>query len=119
MIRIFLIALATILLLGGGAEAADAEGGFGNYGAGTVSCGEWLKYRKEDSHISNQYQQWVLGFITAYNAHVYDGLNVAEGVNAEGISAWTDKYCREHPLDDLYIATHRLILELESRQRAK
>ena len=60
-------------------------------------------------------EAWVLGYITAYNVYVFEGEDVAKGVDAAGLLAWIDRYCATNPLDNIDTATMMLVRELQRR----
>jgi hypothetical protein len=55
-----------------------------------------------------QGQQWISGFLSGYNAFVDTNGDVIGGrTDREGVNAWVDQYCREHPTDEMvYAVTH-------------
>ncbi len=116
LMRIWLLAAMCGLLLNGGAEAADASGTYTTFGTGNITCESWLEDRTKDGAQAWQRQEWLLGYLSAYNNWVHRGQNVAEGRDAKGMFAWIDAYCREHPRDILATATESLILELRKRR---
>lgn len=113
LMRIFLLAALCGLLLNGGAEAADASGTYTTFGTGNITCERWLEDRKKDDAPKWQRQEWLLGYLSAYNNWVHRGQNVAEGRDDKSLFAWIDTYCREHTGDLLATATENLILNLK------
>ena len=78
------------------------------YGAGASSCGKWLAAREgNDSH---GFSAWVLGWVSA--AGMYNARGELRHSDAQAMSAWVDKYCREHPLNELADAATSLVDEL-------
>lgn len=60
-------------------------------GVGTSSCGSWTKERQRASAVSFEYGQWVLGYVSAINAHVLErDAHVAKGIDNAGLLAWVD-----------------------------
>ena len=54
--------------------------------------------------------EWVLGWVSAAGAyHVREALRVTD---ADAITSWVDKYCRENPIDPLHEAAQNLVVEL-------
>jgi len=88
------------LLLGG-----TAPGNYTLIGVGTVSCGKWTASRSgEDYSAKIAEEQWALGFLSGVGfegSGKYDPLN---GVDAEGVLAWLDNYCRANPLKSVATA---------------
>jgi hypothetical protein len=104
------VALAAVLVIGD----AAAVRAYPIAGLGFDSCGRWTEDgRKSDPrHILNPggithlgQQQWVLGYLSAVAAtgpgQGYDPLN---NTDAEGVFAWIDHYCRDHPLEQIAAA---------------
>ena len=60
-------------------------------GAGSVTCGTWLSEPQNGpDHIVHQ--QWLVGFISGYNAFIGDGATVPPSSN--GITGWIDyEFC--------------------------
>ena len=58
------------------------------------------------------YEAWILGFISAYNAFVFKGPNVAAGSDFDALRGMIDDFCKEHPKDDLDSAAQALIKAL-------
>ena len=88
--------------------------------AGTPSCGTWAAARENPSDGgAAQYGKWVWGFESGLN---WGGRNargdVLRGFDGEGVLAWVDQFCREHPLDDLVAAVVALDRELARRRAA-
>src|SRR5262249_49343881 len=107
-------AMATVLLCAaslGSAQTAPPPGQFVDYGAGPESCGSWLAARQATgTSLWLQSGQWVLGWVSAAGAsNVPAALRTTD---SEAIAAWVDKYCREHPLDNLAAAAKHLVDEL-------
>ena len=81
-------------------------------GQGNVSCGSWLNDRKGDGAGASSRIAWVLGYVTAFNQYGSkpEG-DVSGGKGTEEIKAWIDKYCGQHPSDNLYRASDALVKE--------
>lgn len=79
-------------------------------GAGTLSCGEWLRLRAfvgQEGHpaeLATAYQlhAWVDGFISGANIGQPDLL--ASRPSSVAVYAWIDNYCRSNPLDNVAAA---------------
>jgi hypothetical protein len=92
-------ALAVALMMTGSAEATD----FHMVGVGSSSCGSWTASR--GGQTTGIYEQWVVGFLSGVG---YEGTGQGDdplaGVDANGVWAWVDNYCRAHPLDQIVMA---------------
>ena len=87
-------------------------------GAGTGTCGTWTKERQEK--LVGHYAQtsgWVIGYLRGY----FDGRGLIQDSGkqkdpmqqlgngpGDAIEAWLDKYCRENPLEQIFMAAYRL-----------
>ena len=102
------VLLVVCAAISGPAQAADPEMvKVAVYGAGTASCGTWLADREKPMH---DYElSWVLGWLTA-SSYFYeeDHLGRLRHTDANAVSAWLDKYCREHPLESISLAAAQL-----------
>lgn len=88
------------------------------YGAGTVSCGEWQKYRLSgDKGNTYQLQAWIDGYLSGYNVASEDVDVLASKPSSIAFYAWIDNYCGSHPLDILVVAASALRKELTDRAK--
>lgn len=108
-----LVVAAMGVLLSIGAEAADPRGVYTIYGAGNDTCKDWLVDRDEDSVKAWQREQWVMGYVTAYNRFKFDGKDVASGTDMMAVFDWVDDWCRERPEEML---EHAAFAFFEARQ---
>ena len=110
--RFVLIALAMWALVGAPAPANAAEG-VGRIptelGPGVKSCRRWAEERMVDGAAAWQYQQWLLGYVTAYNRWIVTGRDVTAGQTAQSLFRWIDDYCAENPRTTFANATDALI----------
>jgi hypothetical protein len=88
----------------GTAQAADV------LGHGTVSCGEWTAEHRHEAVATVAENAWLSGYLSAYAAYEDDQLSLPDVGGREG---WISNYCRNHPLDLIYVAADQLILELK------
>jgi hypothetical protein len=79
-------------------------------GAGAASCGAWSKPRDIDDKSKNT--QWLLGFLSGIN-DANSGPDFLSHTDADGVIAWVDNYCRQHPLDHIVEAASKLATELD------
>jgi hypothetical protein len=77
-------------------------------GYGGVACTSWTTKKPIEGRA---YEAWIFGFISSYNAYVYKGPNVIEGVTIEELRAWFDTYCKKSPDSKLDSAVRALIDE--------
>jgi hypothetical protein len=110
----------------------SAQGTSVSLGAGGESCGSWLRARddvrnsKADERTFDKQllvvamdTSWMQGFVLG----AASGLPTSVAKEAfalipdgSSVQAWTDKYCREHPLEMMLSAGAALSAELESRR---
>ncbi len=114
--RRVLFALIVGLAISTAAAAADKLGRYTTFGAGNNSCESWQKEREKGDSRAWQLQQWLLGYVSAYNNWVHTGQNVADGTNAKEMFTWVDKYCADRPRDGLATVVEELILNLKKNQ---
>lgn len=68
------------------------------------SCGSWTAERKGGGRSTDR-QIWVLGFLSGVGST--KGLTVLDplhGIDREAVWAWTDNFCRDHPLAEMAAA---------------
>ncbi|MCG8358694.1 MAG: hypothetical protein MI920_24265 [Kiloniellales bacterium] len=98
------------------AGALDKRGQYTVYGAGSVSCSQWTRSRKLKDSLSQRDQQWIAGYVTAYNRWVHEGRSVATGDDPAPLYAQIDRLCEANPLETVNGAAESLILDLIRRQ---
>jgi len=103
-----LLAVILVILLSGPALSQET---YMVFGTGTISCGAWTKDRTDASVKSWQAEQWVSGYITAYNFWVEDEGGPVNRLPADGYGpiAWIDNYCQENPLEAVATAAAQMI----------
>ena len=102
------IVLAVLVALVVFCEAASAQS-FHYIGTGGASCGEWTADRRfPDSLHSQADEQWVLGFLSAVG-YADPDRDPLRGTDAQGVWAWADNYCRDHPTDTIIIASETFL----------
>ena len=112
MARAFVLAVALLLGTHAIAGAADSQGNYAVQGVGQESCEIWLGERLANGPTAWYHQQWVLGYITAFNRWTYDGTNVAAKVGPDKLFLWLDEYCHRNPQQDLSSAAEALVAQL-------
>lgn len=123
--RSHLVVLAAFALYASTAVAGD----YVVVGAGAkITCGEWTKERSTPRD-ANGNGGWYELTLTNWMQGYLSGLNMAAFLEAKkpmaaipqpaAIHGWIDNYCRQNPLDDLQVATHKLMVELWRRPPAK
>jgi hypothetical protein len=99
-------------------------------GAGTISCGEWLRLRSFEGRAGNfkelaslyQIHAWIDGFVSGINLRIdladTGGPDLlASRPDSVAMYAWLDNYCRSKPLNIVVDAVMALAKELQSRAK--
>ncbi|NQV55733.1 MAG: hypothetical protein HQ503_07730 [Rhodospirillales bacterium] len=116
--KILLIAVAAWALLVASADAAEGVGRIPSVlGPSTKSCEKWAAERKSGGVVGWQYQQWLTGYVTAYNRWVEVGKDITSGMNAEGLFERIDVYCQQNPYASFANATDALIEHLRKQNK--
>jgi hypothetical protein len=88
---------------------------FDMIGNGVFSCGEWVADHLHQDAVSIGDDAWLAGYLSAYNFYTED--KVLTLPDEGGRSGWMGNYCRNHPLEKIYLAADQLILELKRQAR--
>ena len=86
-------------------------------GAGNLACGKWLAAR-EEKNVPQQYPviQWVAGWVVSYNYYLIGApaspRRRVEQPDPEAITAFLDKYCKEHPARIIAFSAADLVEQL-------
>ena len=102
-----------LIVANAGAPAAANASAAMIVGPGTLSCGQWLTDR-QGLYSANNMEAWIAGYLSAFNTHVAQG-NIMKNMDSAELFLWLDNYCHAHPLDDVAVATDRLIDALKER----
>ena len=79
---------------------------------GGITCATWTSVRSSKPAEAAVYEAWILGFLSAYNAFVSKGPNVAAGSDFDALRSMVDDHCKANPQDDLDSTTQALIKDL-------
>jgi len=113
--------LATALLLPIGSWATDRDGFYRPYfmigkNFNYAKCESFLTARElaRQGHFAaqNQFNQWLDGFLTAYDMYVPDTYDIAYGKNIESLDDWLENYCAKRPDNFFNDAVESLIFEI-------
>jgi hypothetical protein len=86
---------------------------------GGITCAAWMDVRSAKPNEAAVYEAWILGFLSAYNAFVFKGPNVAAGSDFDALRGMVDDHCKEHPQDDLDSTAQALIKDLLAKNPAQ
>ncbi len=86
--------------------ARIAAEGQGVLGQGNVSCSSWLETQTNNDTRT----AWILGYITAFNEYGSPKpTDVSQETTTEEMTGFINKYCKNHPTDNLYKASAALV----------
>ena len=91
----------TDMLLPKGRTDADASSSLGIAAGSVARFGRCCPAGKAEG-------QWVLGFLSAVG-DVDPDRDPLRGTDAQGVWAWADNYCRDHPTDTIIIASETFL----------
>ena len=60
----------------------------------------------------NQFNQWLDGFLTAYDMYTPDTFDIGYGEDLNSLDGWLENYCAKHPDDFFNNAVESLIFEI-------
>jgi hypothetical protein len=78
-------------------------------------CGAWLRERHAGGQRLQKYEIWVVRFIIGHDSADISSPGFFSKVDAAGMLAWVDNYCRAHPLNNVQRAAEWLVIELPLR----
>jgi hypothetical protein len=100
--KLIVFGMLGVALRTGPTKKAEA-GQYDLMGVGAQSCGTWTAQRQ--GGYAAKEMAWVLGFLSGVGFTGIDGANPLRGMDAQGVWAWIDNYCRDHPIDNISGAT--------------
>ena len=112
---------AAALLLPIGCRAADQDGYFRPYfmlnnSFNYATCEGFVTARdlakKGQFAAINQFNQWLDGFLTAYDMYTPDTFDIAYGKDLETLDKRLETYCAKHPDNLFNKAVENLIFEI-------
>ena len=111
--RIITASLIVVILAVGAPARAVHMVGIGNR-----SCGSWIQARRQNPEQAHLLESWVGGYLSGANSIIAPATKrdvLSGGIDAEGLWAWIDNYCRAHPLDSVSEAADQLAADLVRR----
>ena len=79
------------------------------------SCGMWVNEHRLQSPVSNQYEAWLLGFVSGWSVTAFLPSNPLGKIDGVGAIEWINNYCATHPLEQLTDAALLLTKELQQK----
>ena len=89
--------LFTLLLFSHPALAKDMDGEFAVFGPGGDSCQQFLTAQKLGGHSAYAYQEWALGYLSAFNLIVKNTYNIMGTRSMDEGLDWLQDHCRYQP----------------------
>lgn len=100
------------LMVAGMAGALAAEGGTQIMTPGAMNtCGDYMSARRANDARSYWAVAWTWGYISRYNRES-PAARIDIPAQTETVHLYLEKFCRENPLDGIFSATEKLILDL-------
>ena len=96
--------------------APDSKGSFAVLGYGTNSCGTWTSEHQLKNDYAFAQNQWLLGYVTSFNAWSPGTSNASGDTDNAGLLEWVNNYCSQHPLNSISDAAAALMLALYIKQ---
>ena len=99
-------------------EAFTQEQNVAVYGWGGESCGRFIDIRRRAGPRSNDaMEQWVLGYVTAYNILIAENGDALNGLDKAAIMALVERLCVADPRLIISAAVSSVLREEESKAR--
>jgi len=99
------------------AAGMDESGRYAIWGAGLKSCHSYGKARAKQEDAS--YRDYLMGYLTAYNALTPETYRLSAGQNLEAILGWFDAYCGARPVHGFDQAVLEFISEHHPARRKR
>ncbi len=94
---------------GAAVHGADAAGNYAIWGAGSRSCHQY-QVSAADSAARQPFRDYLMGYLTAYNAVAAETYNALGDLNLEQALGWLSEYCDSNKIDSFDRAVTQLIL---------
>ncbi|WP_080995124.1 HdeA/HdeB family chaperone [Pseudomonas fluorescens] len=88
-----------------------AEPKFAIAGVGALSCGQYLRPPSVNKEMSDaMVVTWIQGYLSGTNTQRFmdSETSMKKQPDGETLTAFVDKYCRDHPLETVYQASMNL-----------
>ncbi|MEP6483353.1 MAG: hypothetical protein ABJB01_02805 [Rudaea sp.] len=114
MKRFFILPL--LLLWSEAAISTGVAGAVTILGAGTTTCGAYVKHFTDDPSEHSWEESWLAGFFSAFSISTPRVHNVVEGTDLAARELWIKNYCSKNPLNYLVDAANALIKEVAQKR---
>lgn len=105
-------AAALALFVAASAEAADDQGYYKTVGVGKKTCGEFVDAHAEKGADYRRFQDWLEGYVSAYNRWTPGVSSVAGNTPLASHAAWLVEFCNGSSSSFFSKAVDRLVREL-------
>jgi hypothetical protein len=85
-------------------------------GPGLATCDTWLVVRRDNGFGKAWYEDWLLGYVSAYNTFVAPSGDVSAGLESDELLGRVDHYCEAHRQDGISRAAEALVRTLSSEK---
>ncbi len=115
--RVLVVAVVVTSLWTCFASAADDQGNYAIWGVGGRSCNHFALSAQKEAE-TNSFRDYLMGYLTAFNAFTPDTYDATGGETLEESLAWLLSYCAEHKMDSFERALGQMLLaQHEQRSR--
>lgn len=90
------------------ALAMDADGNYAVWGIGKKSCFSYNNSRK--SQEFDTYKNYIMGYLTAYNAVTAETYSISARMNLTEILEWLDDYCELKAMHSFELALSEFLI---------
>ena len=88
------MAMLALVAATGSATAFDRDGNFAVWGVGAKACHNFNQAGTGDG----TYREFVMGYLTAYNATAADTYRIEGSMDLDQIMDWLGAYCEQQPM---------------------
>jgi hypothetical protein len=103
---------ALAVLVGAGPSLAKPVPATLTVGAGKTACRDWLAARKKPEPAPAVLEQWVLGYLSGYNAFAPPPRDAFTDYDSRNVLGWVDTRCAQNPSSSLSQALNDFITSL-------
>ncbi len=113
----FTYTLLLLCCLNNYAIAKDMDGDFVVFSVGANNCGDYINARKIGGKAFENYEQWLMGYLSAFNLIVINTYDILGTKNYKQVLRWLDKYCGKKRREPFVNAAARLTMKLYPSRR--
>ncbi len=98
-------------------QATDKNGSYAIWGMGRKSCYSYNLAREAGDYV--RYKDYLMGYLTAYNAMAEDTYRIAGKMELDDILEWMDDYCEFKQVHSFELALADFINEHKEKRMKK